>query len=106
VGPTQRFGAAADQGGARPAVHCSGSGSDCRNVRARLLIGKPHVERAVEEQDEQAGGVACRLVPHHLPGGKMRIGTGADHAAVRVELPFEDDDCVRSRVQVRSALER
>jgi hypothetical protein len=46
-----------------------------------------------------------RLMPPHLPRGEVRMGTGADDRTVRVELPFEDDDRVRRRVQVRPPLE-
>lgn len=59
----------------------------------------------MEDQDEQARGIARRLMPHHLPSREVRVGTGTDDAAVHVELPLQDDDPVRSCVQVRPALE-
>ena len=52
---------------ATPTVCRSRSGSDCRDLRAGLLIGKPYVERTMEEQEEQAGGISRRLMLHHLP---------------------------------------
>ena len=42
---------------------------------------------------------------HHFPGREVSIRSGADDAAVRVELPLQDDDRVRGSVLVRAALE-
>jgi hypothetical protein len=59
----------------------------------------------MEEQDEQARAVPRRLMAHHFPGQEMSIRSGADDAAVRVELPLQDDDRVRGSVLVRAAHE-
>jgi hypothetical protein len=56
-----------------------------RDLRAGLLIGKPHVKWAMEEKDEQARGIPGRLMPQRAgwPPQRKRLPS---HLAAQISL--------------------
>jgi len=61
------------------------------------------VERAVKQQDEQAGFIHSGLMLHGLAGRKVDVRAGPDDLAIGIEPPLQDDDRMGSGVPVRPA---
>jgi hypothetical protein len=60
-----------------------------------------HVERPVEQQDEQAGFLGRRLMTHRLAAWKVRICPGPDDLAVAFQPSVKHHDRVRRGVPVK-----
>ena len=70
------------------------------NSSAPSVGHKLYIERAMEEQHEQARAILGRLMSHRLPGREVGVGAGADDLTIGVEPTFEHHDRVCSGVPV------
>ncbi len=61
------------------------------------------VERAVKQQDEQAGFIHSRLMLHGLARREVDVCAGPDNAAIGIEAPLQHDDRMGGGVPVKAA---
>src|SRR5919108_3057095 len=92
-------------GGPKTARHLTMSGRLFPPSTKASVAKNLDVERAVKQDDEQAGPVSRNLVSHRFPRREVRIGRWSDGLAVGFESSLENDDRVRSRMSMHLASE-